>query len=192
MRHLNAVKKAKKEGKKVARVRKDVVRRIIENQEYKSISTAYKYTDDYAFDNANDFGRNNGMSHEEALEIAQNWLKSGAGDTVCYIDIEKDENVISIIPYSNLCYRMEMPAADEKKKTTKKAAAKKPAKKVEMKEENKQKPATKKQLWALHCITKLDTRGLDITREEASELISQAKQNVNINIIVKNKINKAG
>jgi hypothetical protein len=40
--------------------------------------------------------------------------------------------------------------------------------------------ATKKQLWALHCITKKDTRNLQITKQQASEWISKSKQGVNI------------
>ncbi|GAA4880364.1 hypothetical protein GCM10023310_70710 [Paenibacillus vulneris] len=35
--------------------------------------------------------------------------------------------------------------------------------------------ATSKQLWALHCATKLDTRGANISKTKASELISKSK-----------------
>lgn len=52
---------------------------------------------------------------------------------------------------------------------------KKKKKAITVKEENKEKPATKKQLWALHCITGLNTKGLEITRSQASDLISRSK-----------------
>jgi len=41
-------------------------------------------------------------------------------------------------------------------------------------------PATPKQLWALHCITKLDTRDWMLTKREASVLIGKAKKGSNI------------
>lgn len=55
-------------------------------------------------------------------------------------------------------------------------AKKQKGNRVQVKEENKEKPATKKQLFALHCITGMDTRGLEITREQASLLISKANE----------------
>lgn len=45
---------------------------------------------------------------------------------------------------------------------------------------NPDEPATKKQLWALHCITKLDTRDWIMTKAEASNLIGRAKKGENI------------
>lgn len=59
--------------------------------------------------------------------------------------------------------------------------------KVEIKEENKDKPATKRQLFAIHCITQQDTRNWKLTRREASEIISQSKQGINVNEILENK-----
>jgi len=38
-------------------------------------------------------------------------------------------------------------------------------------------PATSKQLWLLHILTKTDTRNLDITMQEASNRIEQLKGN---------------
>ena len=38
-------------------------------------------------------------------------------------------------------------------------------------------PATKKQLWLLHILTKTDTRNLDITMQEASNRIEALKGN---------------
>jgi len=40
--------------------------------------------------------------------------------------------------------------------------------------------ATKKQLWALHCATKLNTTGLKVSKVKASELISKSKNGINI------------
>ncbi|ALS22265.1 hypothetical protein [Paenibacillus naphthalenovorans] len=40
--------------------------------------------------------------------------------------------------------------------------------------------ATSKQLWALHCATKLDTRQLKISKQKASELISKSKNGQSI------------
>lgn len=40
--------------------------------------------------------------------------------------------------------------------------------------------ATPKQLWALYCITKINTKNLDITLENASELIGKAKGGIDI------------
>jgi hypothetical protein len=45
---------------------------------------------------------------------------------------------------------------------------------------NPDEPATKRQLWALHCITKLDTRNWQLTKAEASNLIGRAKKGENI------------
>lgn len=42
---------------------------------------------------------------------------------------------------------------------------------------NPRAPATKKQLWLLHLLTKTDTRNLDITMAEASKRISELKGN---------------
>lgn len=54
------------------------------------------------------------------------------------------------------------------------------APKTQIKEENKEKPATRKQLWALHCITKMDTRKWNLTRSEASNLIKKSNSNIDI------------
>ena len=52
--------------------------------------------------------------------------------------------------------------------------------KVELKGE-----ATSRQLFALYCITKINTTGLNISKQIASELISKSKQGININDEVK-------
>ena len=45
--------------------------------------------------------------------------------------------------------------------------------------------ATNRQLWILHCITKLDTRGWKLTYQQAYDLINQANKGVNIKDMVK-------
>lgn len=40
--------------------------------------------------------------------------------------------------------------------------------------------ATKRQLWAIHCITKINTTGLNISKKTASELIGKSKQGISI------------
>ena len=40
-------------------------------------------------------------------------------------------------------------------------------------EKNAERPASKKQLWALYCLTKKDYRGQDLTMLDASKLIEQ-------------------
>lgn len=42
-------------------------------------------------------------------------------------------------------------------------------------------PATKKQLWLLHILTKQDTRGWNLTMQQASDKINQLKGNSNSN-----------
>lgn len=54
------------------------------------------------------------------------------------------------------------------------------ANKIQVKEENKEKPATKKQLYALHCITGFDTRNWNLTRQQASDMIVRSKNGEDI------------
>ena len=50
-------------------------------------------------------------------------------------------------------------------------------------------PATKKQLWALHCATKLNTTNLKIDKNKASELITKSKQGEDITSVIKILLN---
>jgi hypothetical protein len=57
-------------------------------------------------------------------------------------------------------------------------------------EENEvEEPATTRQLWALHCATKLDTRGMKISKTKASELITKSKAGHNVILEVKAYMN---
>jgi hypothetical protein len=67
--------------------------------------------------------------------------------------------------------------------TQESAQAKKQTVKHETVSDNDQ--ATKKQLWALHCATKLNTTNLFITKTKASELISKSKAGTDITDEVK-------
>lgn len=62
---------------------------------------------------------------------------------------------------------------------------KKSGNEIKMKDENKAKPATKRQLWALHCMTNMDTRKWKLTRQEASDMILKLKNDSNIDINIK-------
>lgn len=102
-RFKKQIRQARKKGQLTARVRKDVVRRIIEKKEYKLFIRNYCHTDDYAYD-AKHGGRKE-LTHEEALKVANRWLAQGRGDTYCGIDVH-DPNKVMIIPYHNLSYTM--------------------------------------------------------------------------------------
>lgn len=55
-------------------------------------------------------------------------------------------------------------------------------------ENNAERPATKKQLWALYCLTKKDYRGQDLTMLDASTLLSRLNgQKVEQAVIKKNE-----
>jgi hypothetical protein len=45
---------------------------------------------------------------------------------------------------------------------------------------NEEAQASSRQLWALHCATKIDTRGIKISKKKASELITKSKSGHNI------------
>jgi Large polyvalent protein associated domain 25 len=112
---LKRVEQAKAEGKSYITVRTDTVRKIIENKLYANFKCDYSYTDDYAWDAANNYGKNDSMSHESVLEVANDWLYKGRSGTRCYININKPFE-ISIIPYSNLSYTLTLPQIEETQK----------------------------------------------------------------------------
>lgn len=74
-----------------------------------------------------------------------------------------------------------------KKKTTEQPKQQKQEENTTIKQEER---ATSRQLWALHCATKLDTKDLKISKDEASELINRSIQGENITDIIKNLLNK--
>jgi hypothetical protein len=109
---LKRVEKAKAEGKSYITVRTDTVRKIIENKLYANFKCDYSYTDDYAWDAANNYGKNNSMPHESVLKVVDDWLYKGRKGTHCYINVNKPFE-ISIIPYSNLSYTLTLPQIEE-------------------------------------------------------------------------------
>lgn len=56
-------------------------------------------------------------------------------------------------------------------------------------EKNAERPATKKQLWAIYCLSKVDYRGKDLTMLDASVLIKrlQSEKSANANVTPKPK-----
>lgn len=56
-------------------------------------------------------------------------------------------------------------------------------------ENNAERPATKKQLWAIYCLSKKDYRGKDLTMLDASVLIKrlQSEKSANANVTPKSK-----
>lgn len=48
-------------------------------------------------------------------------------------------------------------------------------------------PITNRQLYAVHLLTKLETRDLQISKDEASPLIDQANQGVSLTLSAKQK-----
>lgn len=56
-------------------------------------------------------------------------------------------------------------------------------------ENNAERPATKKQLWAIYCLSKVDYRGKDLTMLDASVLIKrlQSEKSANANVTPKPK-----
>jgi hypothetical protein len=107
----NALAKAKeKRGfEAVATVRQDTVRKAIERGEFEKIKCAYHMTDDYAWDNANDFGYKEGVSKEVMLKGYRVLTPS------CWVDPKLHEingkkcYEISISFHSNLAYDMYVP-----------------------------------------------------------------------------------
>lgn len=117
---MERVAKAKENGKPFVTVRIDTVKKLIQSNSYKSIQCDYSYTDDYAWDAANDYGKGQ-LSHTGALQVAERYL-DGKG-TRCYISVSNPDQV-SISPYSNLSYTLfleteeQTPAKPESKVNT--------------------------------------------------------------------------
>jgi len=131
-------------------------------------------TDDYARDNANNFGRGD----INVMELAKKIIERPSGWWVS-VDKENDEYIVLSVnchhfDYNTLVFNKKF----KPKKQSNKAAAKKTKSDTRM--------ITKKQKWALHCITKLDTRNLNISLEKADELIKKANQGINIKLQLKN------
>lgn len=107
-----AIKRAEEKGKNWigATIRQDVVKRAIERGEFERIECAYHYTDDYAWDYANNFGKGE-VTAKHILD------KYEIFKPTCWVDREKKNvngkecYVISILFYSNLSYDMYVPVA---------------------------------------------------------------------------------
>lgn len=104
----SALTKAKENNRGVATLRYDVVKRAIERGEFEKIICAYNMTDDYVWDNVNNFGQ--GEKSKEALLQHFGWLKPS-----CWVQVrEKDGKKyyeISVSFHSNLAYDVFVPMA---------------------------------------------------------------------------------
>lgn len=119
MKILQSIEKALAKRKEktgndvIATLRQDVVRRAIERGEFENIKCAYHYTDDYAWDNANDFGKNNSVSKESMLH-QYNVLTPSCWVSPKLFEINgKQCYEISISFHSNLAYDMYVPVAEK-------------------------------------------------------------------------------
>lgn len=99
------IEKAKEQGRAVATVRRDVVRRLIEKGEYHKLIRNYSYTDDYAWDAATNFGKGEVKDTEDVTY----WLER---KTTCYISVD-NPNEVHIIPYQGLSYSLFLEAPEE-------------------------------------------------------------------------------
>lgn len=84
-------------GRKIATIRRDKVQKLLRSEHCDHVVCDYHYTDDYAWDNANGFGRG-----EVDPEYVANQIGHG---TDCYISVE-NPYVVSIIIHSNLSYTL--------------------------------------------------------------------------------------
>jgi len=78
--------------------------KLIANGQYDALGLDYSYTDDYAFDNANNFGKGKLVN---AMEILQEIIESGMGHKPYFTSPTKDgRRVITFGPHSNKSYSL--------------------------------------------------------------------------------------
>ncbi|MEX3625064.1 hypothetical protein [Viridibacillus arvi] len=109
----NALTKAEQKSgmASVATVRQDTVRKAIERGEFEKIKCAYHLTDDYAWDNANNFGWKRNVT-QETMAKEFSILTPSCWVSPKKIDIDgKECYEISISFHSNLSYDMYVPVA---------------------------------------------------------------------------------
>lgn len=131
------------------------------------------YTDDYRYDNHVDFRR----GKISVSNLAKKIIEHPSG---WWVSVYKENE--DTIQLSVNCHTFDLNTLYFDKKFTKE----KPI--IEIEDSNViilngDTQATKKQLWALHCITKQNTTNWKITLKEASELIGKAKNGENISLI---------
>lgn len=176
-------KELAKANGEIATIRKDKVKKLLSEGLFERVVCDYHYTDDYAYDNATGFGKGE-REREWAMEDLPHRMYK---DSRCYVD-PREPNRLHIIIHSNLSYSVYFSGAPKPEGTKRKETqSDKPAKQelptnVVMFDPDG--VATSRQLWALHCITKLDTRGWKITRRVASDLIGKAKAGDDISELI--------
>lgn len=99
---------AKNPSRGVATLRYDVVKRAIERGDFEKIICAFHYTDDYVWDNVNNFGR--GEVSKEVLLQRFNVLTPS-----CWVQVKdikgKKYYEVSVSFHSNLAYDVLVPVA---------------------------------------------------------------------------------
>jgi hypothetical protein len=90
--------------KVIYRVNNEVVKKIIESGEFKSIVCNYKFTGNFGYDAVLNFKKGK-CSRKYALKVAEDWLHTDYGKTYCYIDTDFPDQII-IMPYLNLSYTL--------------------------------------------------------------------------------------
>lgn len=133
-------------------------------------------TDDYAYDAAVNFHANESILLQS---FARELIESPSGWWV-YVAKETEDT----IQLSVSCHSFDLRTLYFDKHATPAAEAKPAAPAAEVAPATDE-PATPKQLWALHCITRQDTRAWAITKAKASELIDLANQKVDIRLLAK-------
>ncbi|PEF30398.1 hypothetical protein CON39_12065 [Bacillus thuringiensis] len=92
----------------VATLRYDVVKRAVERGDFEKIICAYHHTDDYVWDNANNFGQ--GEASKESLLQYFGWLKPS-----CWVQVKdikgKKYYEVTVSFHSNLAYDVLVPVA---------------------------------------------------------------------------------
>lgn len=116
----NAIKAGEKKHPnfKSHTIRQDVVKRALERGAFLKAKCCYSYTDDYAWDNANNFGKG-----EVSGEVIVDKMNSIGADR-CYVEKKETHYEISIIIYQNLAYDVYVPLTADSTKSKKKNSKK--------------------------------------------------------------------
>jgi hypothetical protein len=119
--HIEKMISSSDEDRMYVRLRKDMVKKAIEAGEFEAIVCDFHYTDDYAWDNANNFGKG-------TVKDPKSLVKDFDRMSNLYCSVKRDKpNEISISIHSNLSYTMHLKNASS---VTPEKAPKTPAKKA--------------------------------------------------------------
>ncbi|MFP3727717.1 hypothetical protein U8V72_21260 [Priestia filamentosa] len=116
---INSIEKAVENGKKkklnssIYTIRRDIVKRALERGAYNKAICTGRYTDDYAWDAANNYGKGTVSGKTIADKIS--------GGTSCWIKIKEDHYLIVVHIHSNLSYDITVPFKAEEKNSKQEA-----------------------------------------------------------------------